>query len=156
MKLRRPQGLEPEPCPTMLRWIELRSKSFHVQFSYRLFQVLFVSSLIVIVVPPGGGKMAGQSDQGCQAEKGGAENGRKHHLSPVHVTSYLSMTQSGCSSGKAIRPTTAVAAMRSGLLTFQRNKTASEATPMRTVSQSPIAMRPSRMQAPRIVPIAAA
>jgi hypothetical protein len=47
--------------------------------------------------------------------------------------------QPGCSSGYAIRPTTAVAGINSG-----------------AVSQSPMAMRPSRMQAPRIVPIAAA
>jgi hypothetical protein len=33
-------------------------------------QILFVSSLIVIVVLPGGRKMAGQSDQSRQAEKG--------------------------------------------------------------------------------------
>ena len=45
---------------------------------------------------------------------------------------------------------------QSGLLTFQRNSTASETIPISAVSQSPIAMRPSRMQAPRIVPIAAA
>jgi hypothetical protein len=37
-------------------------------------------------------------------------------------TSYLTMTHVGCSSGNAMRPTTAVAAMSSGLFTFQRNK----------------------------------
>src|SRR5712671_6946330 len=87
MMLRRPQGLGPEPSPTMPRWIE--QKSFHVRFSCTLFQVLFVSSAIVIVVLPLGGKMAGQSDQGCQAEKDGAEDCRKHHLSPVHVNLLL-------------------------------------------------------------------
>src|SRR5215467_11554689 len=49
-------------------------------------QVLFVSSSIVIVVLPGGRKMASQSDEGRQSEKGRAEDGRKHHLSPVHAT----------------------------------------------------------------------
>jgi hypothetical protein len=44
--------------------------------------------------------------------------------------------------------------MSSGTLTFHRNRTASEAIPRRAVSQLPIGMRPSRMQAPRIVLIA--
>ena len=50
-------------------------------------------------------------------------------------------------------PTTAVAAMNKGLLTFQRKRTASETAPISSVSQSPMAIRPSKMQAPRIVPI---
>lgn len=66
------------------------------------------------------------------------------------------MTQVGCSSGYAIRPTAAVAAIRSGLTIFQRNRMASEINPIKAVSQSPMAMRPKRMHAPSIVPIAAA
>ena len=46
-----------------------------------------VSSSIVIVVLPGGRKMAGQSDRSRQAEKGRAEDGREHHLSPVYAKS---------------------------------------------------------------------
>jgi len=75
---------------------------------------------------------------------------------PVNRSNYFTITQPGCSSGYAIRPTTAVAGINSGLLTFHLNKTASETKPIRAVSQSPMAMQPSRMQAPRIVPIAAA
>ena len=41
--------------------------------------------------------------------------------------SYLTITHVGCSSGNAMRPTTAVTAMSSGLFTFQRNRTASDA-----------------------------
>jgi len=44
-----------------------------------------VGSLIVIVVLPNSSKMAGQSDEGGQGEKGRAEDGRKHHLSPAHA-----------------------------------------------------------------------
>src|SRR5579883_2643277 len=69
---------------------------------------------------------------------------------------YFTMTQSGWMSGKAIKPTRAVVAMSRGLLSFHRNKAASVAIPIKAVSQSPIAIPPSRMQAPRIVPIAAA
>jgi hypothetical protein len=47
----------------------------------------FMSLPIIIVVLALGSKMASQSDQSCQAEKDGAEDGRKHHLSPVHVNS---------------------------------------------------------------------
>jgi heavy metal sensor kinase len=47
---------------------------------------------------------------------------------------------------KAMRPTAAVAAIRIGLLIFQRNSTASEMMPIAAVSQSPIAIFPSRMQ----------
>ena len=57
------------------------------------------------------------------------------------------ITQAGCSHGYAIRPMTAVAAISRGLLTFQRNNTASDTSPIKSVSQSPIAMRPSRMHA---------
>src|SRR6266481_7893615 len=89
MKPRRPQGLGPEPSPTMLRWIELRSQVVSCAVLLWAVQVLFMSSLIVIVVLPGGRKMAGQSDQSRQAEKGRAEDGRKHHLSPVHVNLLL-------------------------------------------------------------------
>jgi predicted pyridoxine 5'-phosphate oxidase superfamily flavin-nucleotide-binding protein len=38
-------------------------------------------------------------------------------------------------------------AISNGLLTFQRNRMASETTPIAQVSQSPMAMRPNRMQA---------
>src|SRR5215510_11041112 len=54
--------------------------------------------------------------------------------------SYLTITHVGCSSGNAMRPITAVTAMRTGLFTFQRKRAASDATAMRTVSQSPIAI----------------
>jgi hypothetical protein len=69
---------------------------------------------------------------------------------------YFTMTQSGCRIGYATDPITAVIAINNGLLTFQRDSTASDAAPIRAVSQSPMAMRPSRMQAPRMVPMAAA
>jgi hypothetical protein len=46
-----------------------------------------MSSPIIIVILPLGGKTACQADQGCQAEKDGAEDSRKHHLSPVHAKS---------------------------------------------------------------------
>jgi hypothetical protein len=42
------------------------------------------------------------------------------------------------------------------LLTFHRNRTATDPTPMRIVNQSPMAIRPRRTLAPRMVPIAAA
>ncbi len=42
------------------------------------------------------------------------------------------------------------------MLTFQQNSTASETRPIKAVSQSPMAMRPSKMHARSIVPIAAA
>jgi hypothetical protein len=47
----------------------------------------FMSLPIIIVVLPLGGKMASQSNQSCQTQKDGAEDGGKHHLSPVHVNS---------------------------------------------------------------------
>jgi hypothetical protein len=69
---------------------------------------------------------------------------------------HLTIIQAGCNSGQATKPITAVAAIRSALWTFQRNKIAREATPIRALGLLPTAMRPSRMQAPRMVPIAAA
>src|SRR5262249_32936490 len=57
---------------------------------------------------------------------------------------HFTITHSGASNGYAIKPITAVAAMSRGLLTFQRNRTASEPAAISTVSQSPMAMRPSR------------
>src|SRR5215469_370418 len=57
---------------------------------------------------------------------------------------YLTNTQPGCSSGKAIRPITAVTAISSGLLTLKRNRTARLPIPTSTVSQSPIAILPSK------------
>src|SRR5215467_604368 len=62
----------------------------------------------------------------------------------LEVGPYLIITHVGCSSGNAMRPITAVIAMRMGLFTFQRKRAASDATAMRTVSQSPIAICPSR------------
>jgi hypothetical protein len=62
---------------------------------------------------------------------------------------YFTITQAGCRIGYASSPITAVAAMSNGLLTFQRNSTVSDAAPISAVSQSPMAMRPSRMQADR-------
>src|SRR5262245_17748441 len=61
---------------------------------------------------------------------------------------YFNITQFGSRIGKAINPSTAVAAISIGLLTFHRNKTASDPTPMRAVSQSPIAIFLSRTQRP--------
>src|SRR5262249_35565340 len=80
------------------------------------------------------------------------------HLPEIgeHRGRYFTKTQAGCSSGDATRPIAAGVAMSSGLLTFQRNSTARLTSATSAVSQSPIAMRPSRTQAPRIVPIAAA
>ena len=66
------------------------------------------------------------------------------------------MTHAGQKSGKAMRPTIAAAAIKSGLLTFQRNKTTKDIKPMSNVSQSPIAIRPKSTHAPKMVPIAAA
>ena len=59
-------------------------------------------------------------------------------------------------SGKAISPAVAVTGISKGLLSFQRNNETKAATLIRHVSQSPIAMRPRSIQAPSIVPIAAA
>src|SRR5262249_31668163 len=70
--------------------------------------------------------------------------------------SYFTNTHSGLSRGKAMSPMTAVAATSTGLLTFQRNSTTRLPSATRIVSQSPIAIRPRRTQAPRIVPMAAA
>ncbi|MGB6541259.1 MAG: hypothetical protein WBF03_10350 [Xanthobacteraceae bacterium] len=53
-------------------------------------------------------------------------------------------------------PIVAVVAMRSGLLTFQRNKTASDAALTKAVNQSPMAMNASKTLAPSMVPIDAA
>ena len=47
----------------------------------------------------------------------------------------------------------AVAAMSSGLLTFHRNRTARDAAAIANVSELPIAIRPSKTQAPRRVPL---
>src|SRR6516165_9354366 len=58
---------------------------------------------------------------------------------------YFTMTQEGCNSGKAISPITAVAATSSGLLTlFQRKRMPRLPAAIRIVSQSPIAILPSR------------
>src|SRR5215467_7929521 len=158
MKFRRPRGLGPELHPSMLRSTMPLSRTFSCLDL--LFDVVARSgscqaSLIVVVLLLRDRKVAGQSNQGCQAEKDRAEDGCEHHLSPVLRISYLTMTQPGCSSGNAMRPTTAVAAISSGLLTFQRNRTASDAAAISAVNQSPMAICPSRMEAPRIVPIAA-
>src|SRR5437773_2746909 len=75
------------------------------------------------------------------------EDGRLAHFTKTHV---------GFSSGNAITPMSAVTAIRTGLLTLQRNRTPRLASPTSAVSQSPIAIRPSSTQAPRIVPMAAA
>src|SRR5689334_6302210 len=72
---------------------------------------------------------------------------------PVH---YFTITQAGCRSGKAIRPATAVVAINVGLPTFHRNRITSETIATAAVNQSPIAMRPNRTHAPRMVPMAAA
>jgi len=50
----------------------------------------------------------------------------------------------------------AVAATKTGLLTFQRTRTIRLTSAINTVSQSPIAIFPSRTQAPNMVPMAAA
>src|SRR5262249_9663353 len=64
--------------------------------------------------------------------------------------SYFTKTQSGLRRGKAMRPTIAAAAMSSGLLTFQRNNTTRLTSATSAVSQSPIAIFPSRTHAPRM------
>src|SRR5713226_2117390 len=84
-----------------------------------------------------------------------ADDGRIGSLR-VRGFDYLTNTQSGLRIGKAIIPTIAVAATRIGLLTFQRNNTIRLDSAISAVSQSPIAILPSRSEAPRIVPIAAA
>src|SRR5205823_2055272 len=68
------------------------------------------------------------------------EDGRLAHFTKTHV---------GFSSGNAITPMSAVTAIRTGLLTLQRNRTPRLASPTSAVSQSPIAIRPSSTQAPR-------
>src|SRR5881409_105206 len=75
------------------------------------------------------------------------EDGRLAHFTKTHV---------GFSSGNAITPMSAVTAIRTGLLTLQRNRTPRLPSPTSAVSQSPIAIRPSSTHAPRIVPMAAA
>jgi hypothetical protein len=106
-----------------------------MQFSCPVMGRASSLSLPIIVLPLSR-EVAGQSDQGCQSEKGRATMAANVIFRRSCENSYLTMTQPGCSSGKAIRPTTAVAAMRSGLLTFQRNKTVTEATPMSAVSHA--------------------
>src|SRR5262249_46074895 len=69
---------------------------------------------------------------------------------------HLTKTHFGSRIGKAMRPTTAVAATSTGLLTWKRKRMTRLASAMRAVSQSPIAMRARSRQAPNIVPIAAA
>src|SRR5512144_763695 len=69
---------------------------------------------------------------------------------------YFTNTHVGCSSGNASNPMTAVAATNTGLLTFHLNSTTRLRRATRAVSQSPIAILPSRTHAPRMVPIAAA
>src|SRR6266478_1904421 len=76
-------------------------------------------------------------------------------LASTHAGSYFTKTHVGWSSGNAISPITAAAAMSRGLLTFQRNSTTRLTSVTTAVSQSPMAIRPRRTQAPRIVPIAA-
>src|SRR5437899_171206 len=71
------------------------------------------------------------------------EDGRLAHFTKTHV---------GFSSGNAITPMSAVTAIRTGLLTLQRNRTPRLASPTSAVSQSPIAIRPSSTQAPRSLP----
>src|SRR5262249_22343670 len=81
-----------------------------------------------------------------------------HVRSHLHRPSapYFTMTQVGCSNGKATTPISAVVPTSSGLLTFQRSIANSAPSMIRIVSQSPMAMRPRSTHAPRIVPIAAA
>src|SRR5205807_8383935 len=69
--------------------------------------------------------------------------------------SYFTKTHGGWSNGNAISPIIAAAAMSRGLLTFQRKSTTRLTSVTSAVSQSPIAIRPSSTQAPRMVPIAA-
>lgn len=77
-------------------------------------------------------------------------NGAMHNLMPAkgHVwTAPISPLSSPAQGGKAIKPITAVAAISTGLLTFQRKKTARDSTPIRAVSKLPMAMFPSKMHA---------
>jgi len=64
-------------------------------------------------------------------------------------TPYFTNTHAGWSSGNAINPMIAVAATSTGLLTFHRNSTIKLERATSAVSQSPIAMRPSRTHARR-------
>src|SRR6185312_1786998 len=68
---------------------------------------------------------------------------------------HFTITQAGWISGKATRPAAAVTAIRRGLAIRQRKSASRARSPMSTVNQSPMAMRPRRTQAPRIVPMAA-
>jgi hypothetical protein len=58
--------------------------------------------------------------------------------------------------GNAMIPTAPVAAIKSGLLIVQRKRTTTLNRETFAVSQAPIAFRPSKTDAPLIVPIAAA
>src|SRR5262249_44412700 len=90
-----------------------------------------------------------------QHRKTDGSHGFQYVVHGVTLDRYLTITQVGSRIGKAIKPTMAVAAISAGLLTFQRNSTARDATPISAVSQSPMAIFPSRTQAPRMVPMAA-
>src|SRR6266481_367041 len=80
---------------------------------------------------------------------------RRHRRGRTHgLSSYFTKTHAGLSSGNAMSPMIAVAATSRGLLTFQRNKTTRLPSATSAVSPSPIAIFPSRTQAPRIVPMA--
>jgi hypothetical protein len=97
-------------------------------------QCLDQSCLISII---GSGDAASQHRQ--------SERNSEHHISSHHVdllaylrriahfaTTYLTITHVGCSSGNAMRPTTAVTAISSGLFTFQRIRAAIDTAAMAT------------------------
>src|SRR6516165_3670859 len=93
-----------------------------------------------------------------QRRQGGNREHNRGILHQPHLAmcAYFTNTQAGFSRGNAIIPTAAVAATSRGLLTFQRKSTNKLTSAITAVSQSPMAILPSRTAAPRIVPIAAA
>src|SRR5437870_8696288 len=84
--------------------------------------------------------------------------GHRHcrEVTAVPAASYFTKTHSGLRSGNAMRPMIAVAATSKGLLTFQRNRTTRLPSATSAVSQSPIAIFPTRTPAPKTLPLAAA
>lgn len=63
-----------------------------------------------------------------------------------NIFAYFTKTHVGFKGGKAIRPIAAVAATRTGLLTFQRNSTTRLTSPISAVSQSPMWSFPRSLQ----------
>jgi hypothetical protein len=70
------------------------------------------------------------------------------HQPRLAMCAYFTNTQAGFSRGSATIPTAAVVATSKGLLIFQRKSTSKLTSAIRTVSQSPMAILPSRTAAP--------